>query len=121
MNPAVLTLYRVDPMTQETETMGDFAWSAAAVPRLFLSLDTTGHVLLTTSRASTSQVTRLDVTGGAVVASGHAGLELETHEAPAAGFGELAFVKRSADGVVHGVHRLATLPSGTVSLGSMFQ
>lgn len=121
MNPAVLTLYRVDPMTQETETMGDFAWSAASVPRLFLSLDTTGHVLLTTSRASTSQVTRLDVTGGAVVASGHASLELETHEAPAAGFGELAFVKRSADGVVHGVHRLATLPAGTVSLGSMFQ
>ena len=121
MNPAVLTLYRVDPMTQETETMGDFAWSAASVPRLFLSLDTTGHVLLTTSRASTSQVTRLDVTGGAVVASGHASLELETHEAPAAGFGELAFVKRSADGVVHGVHRLTTLPAGTVSLGSMFQ
>lgn len=121
LNPAIVTLYRVDPMTQETESMGDFAWNAASVPRLFLSLDTSGHVLLTTSRAGTSRVTRLEVVGGAVAASGHATLELEAHEAPASGFGEIAFVKRSADGMVHGVRRLTALPGGTVSLGSMFQ
>jgi len=50
-------------MTQETESMGDFAWSAASVPRLFLSLDTTGRVLLTTSRAHASS-------GGAASATG---------------------------------------------------
>ncbi len=121
LNPAIVTLYRVDPMTQETESMGDFAWNASSVPRLFLSLDTSGHVLLTTSRAGTSRVTRLDVVGGAVAASGHATLELEAHEAPVSGFGEIAFVKRSADGMVHGVRRLTALPGGTVSLGSMFQ
>lgn len=123
-------IHSIDPWSGEVLTHGTYSWVPANVPgdSIFLSVDKTGSLLLTTSRNDGTSTTAGVVLDPPPINNGPRALSIthmvtiaaSQHMAPSATGTEYSFVLDDGAGKTTSILRLSELPSAASPVGGLF-